>query len=71
MASLLPNKGTKKSVLSQISNSNKNIFMKKHENKKKEEIIYHNDLHEKILLRKNAVLTKKQRNMMKYIRVVW
>ena len=70
MASLLPNKGTKKSVLSQISNSNKNIFMKKHENKKKEEIIYHNDLHEKILLRKNALLTNTSVKKIKQIKKI-
>ena len=70
MASLLTNKGTKKNALSQISNSNKNIFMKKDENKKNDEIIYHNDLHEKILLRKNALLTNTSVKKMKQIKKI-
>ena len=70
MTSLLSSKETKKNVISQISNSNKNIFIKKVVNKKKEEIINHNDLHDKILRRKNALLTNTSVKKIKQIKKI-
>lgn len=70
MTSLLTSKETKKNVISQISNSNKNIFIKKEVNKKKEEIINHNDLHDKILRRKNALLTNTSVKKIKQIKKI-
>ena len=70
MTSLLSNKEIKKNNLSQINHSNKNILLKKEENnnKNKEDIIYHKDLHEKIILRKNALLTNTSVKKIKQIK---
>ena len=72
MTSLLSNKEIKKNNLSQINHSNKNILLKKEENnnKNKEDIIYHKDLHEKIILRKNALLTNTSVKKIKQIKKI-
>ena len=66
MTSLLSNKEIKKNNLSQINNSNKCILLKKEEiyNKNKE------DLHTKIILRKNALLTNTSVKKIKKIKKI-
>ena len=70
MSSFLSNKEIKKNGLSQIIHSNKNILLKKRDNKKKEELIYHNDLHEKILSKKNALISNTSVKKMKLIKKI-
>ena len=70
MSSFLSNKEIKKNGLSQINNSNKNLFLKKKENLNKEEIIYYNVLQEKILAKKNAIISNTSVKKMKQIKKI-
>ena len=70
MSSFLSNKEIKKNGLSQIIHSNKNILLKKRNKKKKEEIIYHNDLHENIFSKKNALISNTSVKKMKQIKKI-
>ena len=70
MASFLSNKEIKKNGLSQINNSNKNLFLKKKENLNKEEIIYYNVLQEKIHAKKNAIISNTSVKKMKQIKKI-
>ena len=68
MATLLIRNKIKKNELSQISSSNKDILVKKHENKKG--LIYHYDLHEKIILKKNLLLSNTSVKKIKQVKKI-
>lgn len=70
MTSILIHKENKKNGISKIYNSNKNIFIKKEDNYKKDNFIYHNDLHDKIILNKNSLYTNTSVKKMKQIKKI-
>ena len=70
MTSIVTNKEIKKIGLTKISNSNKNIFLKKDENRKKDDLIYHSDLHEKTLIKKTALISNTSVKKMKQIKKI-
>ena len=68
MATFLICNKIKKNELSQISGSNKDILVKKHENKKG--LIYHYDLHDKIILKKNLLLSNTSVKKIKQVKKI-
>jgi len=70
MTSILIHKENKKKGISKIYNSNKNIFIKKDDNYKKDNFIYHNDLHDKIIQNKNSLCTNTSVKKIKQIKKI-
>ncbi len=70
MTSILIHKENKKKGISKIYNSNQNIFVKKDDNYKKDNFIYHNDLHDKIIQNKNSLCTNTSVKKIKQIKKI-
>ncbi len=70
MTSMLINKEMKKNGISKLYNSNKNILTKKVENNKKENVLYHNNLKDKIYIKKTDLLNNTSVKKLKQVKKI-